>query len=494
MNTKLIELLFSCTKDPLRFALVAFPWGMKGTPLEAYPEGPDEWARELFSAIRDSINKPAAELMPFKAAVASGHGIGKSCTASILVLWAMMTRPNSKGIVTANTDDQLIKKTWPEVAKWFELCLFKHLFKITDTAILSRDPKLMKTWRYDKVTWSEHNTEAFAGLHNQGSRLLLLFDEASAISEKVWEVAEGALTDKNTEILWIAFGNPTRTSGRFFECFHKRTGEWWTRQVDSRSVRISNKAQLQKMIDENGGEDSDFARVRIRGLFPNDSTDNFMSPAAVAAARKREAIELPQDAIVLGVDVARFGTDRSVIAFRKGNNLRWRKHEVYQGRDLMWVAGRVAELHRELSPDAIFIDGSGVGGGVIDRLAQLGIGPVYAIDNGGKAHKAEWANMGAQCWGNFREVLPRLSLPDDEALASELTSRGYSYDQSNRIRLESKDKMKERGLASPDLADAYCLCFSWPTGPRDPRKAFAQEQGVPMASQARVAHNEFSPY
>ena len=133
----------------------------------------------------------------------------------------------------------------------------------------ARDKDHAKTWRADFVPWSEHNTEAFAGLHNKGKRIVLIFDEASAIADKVWEVAEGALTDEGTEIIWIAFGNPTRNVGRFRECFRRFKHPVEGRQIDSRTVEGTNKEQIAKWAADYG-EDSDFFKVRVRGMFPVD--------------------------------------------------------------------------------------------------------------------------------------------------------------------------------------------------------------------------------
>src|SRR5262249_37449575 len=154
-----------------------------------------------------------------------------------------------RGVVTANTETQLKTKTWSELGKWFGLFLAKDLFKLTATAIFSKDETRERTWRIDMVPWSERTTEAFAGLHNQGRRILVLFDEASAIPDIIWETTEGALTDKDTEIIWAVFGNPTRNVGRFKDCFTGTHAKFWQPwQVDSRTVSFTNKEQIAKWI------------------------------------------------------------------------------------------------------------------------------------------------------------------------------------------------------------------------------------------------------
>ena len=219
-------------------------------------------------------------------ATASGHGIGKSALVSMIILWAFTTFPDCRGVVTANTETQLKTKTWSELGRWFNLCWFaKDHFILNATSLESRDPSRTRTWRIDMIPWSEKNTEAFAGLHNKGKRLLLIMDEASAIPDVIWETAEGALTDSNTQILWLVFGNPTRNSGRFKECFAggKHAEFWHSRQIDSRTVSITNKGRFEKWIKAYGA-DSDFVRVRVLGQFPRIGEMEFFSAADIDAA------------------------------------------------------------------------------------------------------------------------------------------------------------------------------------------------------------------
>src|SRR6476646_7515831 len=284
LEQQLVEDIASFTHDPLGFVLYAFDWGHG--ELTKFPDGPDTWSREVLDEIGQKLRAGVITGLSeaIQIAVASGHGIGKSALVSWLVIWAMSTREDTKGVVTANTDNQLRTKTWAEVSKWYRLCICKHWFKFTATSIYSTDPEHEKSWRIDMIPWSISNTEAFAGLHNQGNRILIVFDEASAIDDKIWEVAEGALTDEDTEIIWVAFGNPTQNVGRFRECFRRFRHRWSCRQIDSRTVRIANKAQLDKFVADYG-EDSDFVKVRVRGMFPSASAKQFISTEDVDAAQ-----------------------------------------------------------------------------------------------------------------------------------------------------------------------------------------------------------------
>ncbi|MCP4450735.1 MAG: terminase, partial [Planctomycetes bacterium] len=220
-------------------------------------------------------------------AIASGHGIGKSALVAWLILWAMSTKVDTKGVVTANTERQLKTKTWAELGKWHRLSICSHLFEFTATALFCSDKEFEKTWRVDQVVWSERNTEAFAGLHNKGNRILLVFDEASGIPDTIWEVSEGALTDEETEIIWVAFGNPTRNTGRFKTIFGRLRHRWKTRHIDSRQVPGTNKKQIQEWVDDYG-EDSDFVRVRVKGVFPRAGSNQFIAGDVVEGAQKRK--------------------------------------------------------------------------------------------------------------------------------------------------------------------------------------------------------------
>src|SRR5690606_37982533 len=295
MNLELVEELAGFSKDPYGFVVFAFPWGEPGELRDAKIE---PWQEKILRDLGEGlVNFEGA----IRLARTSGHGIGKSALVSWLILWAMSTHEDTVGVVTANTENQLKTKTWVQLAKWYRLFIGRELFKMTATALFSVDPEHERTWRFDMVPWSERNTEAFAGLHNEGKRIVVIFDEASAIPDAIWEVTEGALTDENTEILWLAFGNPTRNTGRFRQCFGKFKHRWGHRQIDSRDVEGTNKAQFQAWVDDYG-EDSDFVRVRVRGRFPRASSLQFIPSDVVYEATKREAHYLYGDPLIMSVD------------------------------------------------------------------------------------------------------------------------------------------------------------------------------------------------
>src|SRR5229473_6512738 len=234
------------------------------------------------------------------------------------------------------------------------------------------------------VPWSERNTEAFAGLHNKGRRILVVFDEGSAIPDVIYEVTEGALTDSETEIIWCVFGNPTRNTGRFRECFPGRrfAKVWKSKQVDSRQVSLTNKDQINSWIGAYG-EDSDFVRIRVKGTFPRTGEMEFISSADVEVAMQSEAFAFPHDPLVIGVDVARYGSNESVIFFRKGRDARSISSIRLRGLSTVDLAAKVSEVYHEYHVDAIFVDGGGVGGGVVDNIRALHL-HCFDINFGGK--------------------------------------------------------------------------------------------------------------
>lgn len=453
-------------RDPLAFVQDCFPWGSGELSAD---KGPRDWQRDVLVGISNRLQSGDTVDQAIQIATASGHGIGKSALVSWIVLWACMTRIDTRGVVTANTEKQLTTKTWPELAKWHRICTLRDTFVFTATALYCADPAHEKTWRVDAIPWSLNNTEAFAGLHNKGRRVLVIFDEASAIADEIWEVTEGALTDADTEILWLTFGNPTRNSGRFRECFGRLKHRWDTRQIDSRTVEGTNLTQLQAWV-EDYGEDSDFVRVRVRGVFPRAGVSQFIPVDSVEAAQARKLEYKDEGApFILGVDIARFGDDQSVIRGRKGRDGRAIKAIKWRGMDTVYSAGRVADAINLYNPDAVFIDGGGVGGGVVDILKNQGF-KVIEINFGATAkNDKKYANKRAEMWGDARDWLATGCIDQDRELLDDLIGPDYGFDKDNRIMLEKKSDMKKRGVASPDDGDAFCLTFAMPVQRTDMR-------------------------
>ncbi len=449
-ESELIQDIAGFYYDPLGFVRYVFPWGegeLKGET------GPDDWQAEQLSAIgRHFRETPEAALQE---AIASGHGIGKSAEVSWVILWAMSTRPHLAGWCTANTQSQLTKKTWRELAVWHRRALNKHWFKWTATRFYHVD--YPETWGIDAIPWSEHNSEAFAGLHSE--HVLMIMDEASAIADVIWEVAEGALTTEGA--MWFAYGNPTRNTGRFRECFGKFKHRWKTRQIDSRKAKKTNKAQIEAWINDYG-EDSDFVRVRVKGEFPRAGDSQFISVEPVMRAMERTV--LPEVYVgnprYIGVDVARFGGDQSVIIRRQGPKVF--EPKCFREIDTMVLAGLVYDEYKNWSADLIFVDGVGVGSGVVDRLKMMGA-EVIDVQSGSQAQdKRQYINLRAELWGEMRDwISGEVDIPMDTDLRDELIGPEYGFTAKMQIQLESKQDMKKRGLSSPDIADALAMTFAY---------------------------------
>lgn len=492
--------------EPLAFVLFAFDFGVDpALRLVKLPApwsdlfdsefGVEQWAAEFFDEIGRAVTERAFDgtkaVDAIRMSTASGHGISKSATTGMLVNWIMSTRPNARGVITANTAPQLESKTWAELAKWTRRSVFAEWFTVTtgrgSMKMVHIDAP--ESWNVFGQTAAEERAESFAGLHAADSTPFYVFDEASAIPAAIWNVAEGGMTDG--EPMLFAFGNPTRTGTKFHETFNGQRHRWITRQVDSRICQLTNKSQIQQWVDDYG-EDSDFVKVRVRGIFPSASSLQFISRQVVDDAMVREAPTGFEEVAVIGVDPARFGADSSVIYTRVGRDARSWAPIRLQGVDTMTLASKVAEhvnaLRRLQLRVMLNVDGGGVGGGVIDRLRSLGY-DVNEVQFGARAmDPRRWANRRAEIWGLMREWLAVGALPKDEDLATDLTSTEYGYTAADAILLEGKASMKARGLASPDTADALAVTFALPV----PVAAFGAEVPDPVArQQAYIGHDPF---
>jgi hypothetical protein len=452
--------------DPLGHVLFSYPWG-RG-PLTGR-KGPQAWQTDFLLEVGEEVRARGFDgvnaVEPLQMSTASGHGIGKSALTAWLIRWIMDTRPFSKGVVTANTGEQLRTKTWSELAKWHSMGITRAWWVLTSgsgsLSYYHRDYR--EQWRCDGQTSRDENSEAFAGLHAANATPFYIFDEASGISDKIFEVREGGLTDG--EPMTFDFGNPTRNTGRFFRHMEGDLRHRYIRRfIDSRTVEQTNKELFERWVHD-FGEDSDFVRVRVRGMFPRAGSLQFIPGPLYDDNVMLDVHVGPTAPVILGVDVARFGDDQSVIWTRQGRDAEAYPPQIYRGIDTMQLAAKVVELADARNADSVFIDGGGVGGGVVDRCRQLGLA-VQEINFGAKATEPGYANMRAQMWGRMRDALKdgvRLPLMPD--LRTDLTGVEYGYNSRNDIQLEAKEEMKKRGLASPDLADALALTFALPVYP-----------------------------
>ncbi len=480
VEARLAEFIAQFYADPLGFVKAVFPWGEDflpdGLPNPLKDKDIEEWQADILTDlgehIKDNMIRRAIgiDMEVYRLCVASGHGVGKSALVSWIIWFLMSTRVDTRMAVTASTQFQLEDKTWPELSKWRSLAINKHWFDWTATALsFSQYPEdKRKNYRATAATVSETNTEAFQGLHNEGKTVAVIFDEASGVYPKIWEVAEGALTDG--EAFFFGFGNPTQPDGEFADCFDKHSHLYTLRHVDSRSVSFTNKNALQDIITKYG-EDSDEARVRVYGQFPNTNFESFIPGEAVTMAMERDEYFDDGAPLIMGVDGSRSVTgDKFRITYRQGRDARSRPSLEFPGMRTIQSVQTVAKEADRHKPDAIVIEGTGPTTGLIDLLKDRGY-PVFEVFPGAPSQrKEEFQNQRAEWWWLMREwiweqgVLPR----DDERLKKELTGVQYAYQrQTQKLIMESKEEMKARGLPSPDEADSLMLTFAVNIARRD---------------------------
>jgi hypothetical protein len=446
--------------DPLGFVMWAYPWGQAGTVLEKH-DGPDKWQRDFLIELGKQVKQRNFDgvhpVAPIRMVVVSGHGIGKSVLCAWIAHWIMSTRPRAKGTATANTFSQLSTKTWAAIQSWAKLLTNRHWFTVTGDSMYYEGQK--ESWALSAQSCREENSESFAGQHAADSTSFYLFDEASAIPEKIWEVAEGGLTDG--EPIFVACGNPTRNTGKFQRITFGNERDRWTRfSVDSRQSKFSNKELIGEWVAQYG-EDSDFVRVRVRGECPRAGTTQLIPSDVVAASRKYQAVGFETLPKILSVDVARFGDDRTVIGMRQGRV--FRVLQKYRGLDTVQTVHHVISIIETEKPDAIIVDGDGLGAGVVDQLRHQGFGnELHEFHGGARAFDAnKYFNRRAECWGLMGDWLAaEAQIPDDPEIEIDLTGPQYGYSSKSQIQLERKEDMKARGMASPDLGDTLAMTFS----------------------------------
>ena len=430
---------------------------------------PDDWQCEVATAV---ANNP-------RVSVRSGQGVGKTALTAWVVLWYLTCRPFSKVICTAPTKQQLYDVLWAECAKWIDKCLMKKLLIWSKTKICVIGDE-ERWWATAKTASKPENMQ---GYHED--YMLFICDEASGISDPIIEAILGTLSGYENKILML--GNPTRTSGNFFDSHNKDRDLWITFKVsslDSKRTSLENIEMLRKKY----GADSDVFRVRVSGDFPRSEPTSFIpleyAETAADAAHRCKPFGITLD---VGVDVARFGDDETVIYSRIGPasvDMR-----TYRKQETTATTGQVIAAVRELIGEhkvqrvRIKVDDDGIGGAVTDmlkeKMRELELDwEIYPMSNNSSAANADdeehYNHFGSESWGrlrgwleeNFSSIMvgnePKISLISDERLIKQLTTRKYHIDSAGRICIERKADMKRRGLDSPDRADACILAFMEP--------------------------------
>ena len=466
---------------------------MEGDEILFYAREPVYFVEDILLAKPDENQKAILRSVAREpmTSVRSGHGIGKSAVESWTILWFLLTRPFPKIPCTAPTQHQLFDILWAEVHKW-----------------IRNNPELEKevTWTKEKIYMNGHPEAWFAvartatipdalqGFHAE--HLLYIIDEASGVKDIVFEPVLGSLTTHGTKLLMC--GNPTRITGFFYDSHHKNREQFHAMHVDGRRSSRVDGAFIQKITDMYGAE-SDVFRVRVAGEFPKAIPDCFIWMDWCEQAAGRE-MEIGEAYIVgIGVDVARYGDDSSVL-YPVVNQCRSEAFEEYFHNDTMELAGKCTIMVKRYARKHIFakievkIDCDGLGVGVYDRLlenrnkiieevmkereAETSEGeeaPEFRLEivechfggAGGKIESddpVEMENSTGLMWGAVREKLRKggLSICKSDKLISQLSTRKYTVNSDGKIVLEKKESMKKRGLKSPDIADALALSLYTP--------------------------------
>lgn len=479
----LAEWARDCAEDPLRFVLEGYPWGEPGPLLEH--SGPDVWQErflvQLGADVRQRAFNGVDAVQPIRCAVSSGHGIGKSVMVAWLVDWIMSTRPHCQGTITANTFTQLETKTWASVQRWTKLCLTAPWFTVVSNRMYHNDYK--ESWFCAPQSCREENSEAFAGQHAADSTSFYINDEDSAVPDKIHEVSEGGLTDG--EAMQFLFGNPTRTTGAFHAaCFGAFRSRYRVTVVDSRDSRFTNKAQIQEW-EEDYGEDSDFFRVRVRGLPPNAAELQYIDADRVRTAQQRAIVELPDTPLVAGCDLAWGGADENVIRFRRGMDGRSIAPIRIKGEFTRDPSVLTSKLANVLTQDysghrvsMLFLDSAGIAGPIAQRLREQGHRNIQEVNFGADSPDEKFRYMRDYMWGQMKQWLLTGAIDKSQDLEVDLTSPGTRPNNRQKVWLESKEDMKKRGVDSPDDGDALALTFAAPIPvARKPQAVYRPVQG-----------------
>ena len=390
-----------------------------------------------------------------RVSVRAGHGVGKSALCAFLVIWHMVCRYPQKTIITAPTAGQLFDALFVEVKFWINSLPppVRTLFETySDRIELKANPEASFV---SARTSSPERPEALAGVHAE--HVLLIGDEASGIPEQVFEAASGSLSSFNACMILI--GNPVRLEGLFFRSHHQLKSDWHTAHVSCIGNPLVTD-DFVRQIATTYGEESNAYRVRVLGEFPKTGDDTLIPLELVIAAQSRDIVLDPHVPLRYGVDIARYGSDRTVLCKRKGNvvvDIKW-----WPSTDLMSTTGKILHEAETDHPDEICIDSIGLGAGVADRLREQGLNVRDVNVSETTAVNMQANRLRDDLWLQCREWLNTraVKLPFDDELKAELSGPTYQFTSNGKIKVEGKADMKKRGLRSPDKADALCLTFA----------------------------------
>lgn len=419
------------------------PIGFVENVLEAKPL---PWQKDFLQAIARKERRIS---------VRAGHGVGKSTACSWALIWHMTTRFPQKSVVTAPTSAQLFDALYSELKAWINKLppVLRESYEVfSDRIVLKGAPE---SSFISARTSSSERPEALAGVHSE--HVLLVVDEASAVPEAVFEAAAGSMSGHSASTILIS--NPTRNSGLFYKTHHDLASDWYRMHVSCLNIPLVS-ADFVSQIKATYGDESNAYRIRVLGEFALADDDTLIPAELVDGAISRDISINSSEPLVFGLDVARFGSDRTALVKRKGNVVIEVKS--WGGLDTMQVVGAIVNEAKLDRPDEICVDTIGLGSGVADRLRELGMNVRDVNVAESSAMNPNANKLRDELWLAVKEWLATKSvkLPADDQLRHELVAPRYTFTSSGKVQVESKDSMRKRGMRSPDLADALCLSFA----------------------------------
>jgi len=442
---------------------------------------------ELWSRQREIVR--AVSEHP-RTAVRSCHGPGKTFLAGNIVLWYLYAHRPSIVLTTAPTWRQVEKLLWKELRASYARA------GVLGGNLLPKSPELQLIHdQWYAAGLSTNQPDRFQGYHEK--HILVVVDEAAGVPEDIFEAIQGVLTSEHSRLLLL--GNPTSIGGTFHKAFRSPgyhtihisafdTPNFTTFGITEQDfhdntweAKIAGPLPNPKLITPawaydkfvTWGPDSPAYQARVMGNFPEGADDTLIPLAWVEAAQARWLDAEPGEPVEIGCDVARYGSDESVIAIRRGGRVE--PLLVYAQKDTMETAGLVKAAHAETGATAIKVDEIGIGAGVVDRLRELKCPAVGVNVASAPVEPERFTNLRTELWWNLRELLnpnPRanpnpIALPPDDELLADLTNVKYRLDSRGRMQLESKEEIKKRLGRSPDRGDAVVLAFA-PSVSHDP--------------------------
>lgn len=423
--------------------------------------GPALFAQEVLGADPTPQQWGASRAIVEKRRVTirSGHGTGKSAFMAWCVLWFVTVYFPCKIPCTAPTSHQLSDILWAEIAKWHRK-MSQAMPELAGEFEWSAERFSVREFPNESFavarTSRPEKPEALQGFHSEN--ILFLIDEASGVPEAVFQVAEGALSTDGAFVVMAA--NPTREDGYFYDSHHKMRSRWAALHWDGEESPMVSKSYIEDMRIKYG-VDSPIYQVRVKGNFATASDG--IIPLHLCESAKVRDVAGTKAPIIWGLDVARFGDDSTALAKRKGN-IQLEPTREWFGKDTMQTAGMIKQEYDNAKdkPASINVDVIGIGAGVVDRLKEMGL-PVRGINVAESPSVGDqYQRLRDELWFKGKEWLARMDckLADDDALIGELTAAKYQILSNGKIKVEGKDEMKKRGVASPNRADAWLLTFA----------------------------------